>query len=671
MGSLPPVARLALVFCGGAALALLAGRPSLPALLAALIALAPIQASRGPTARLALVAAALAGLLAGALVSEQPVTPRPAPVTDAGWAERQREAVGVRIEALYGPRAPVVGALTLALREGMDPSLREAFARSGTAHLLAISGFHVGVIAGMVLVILGRVGVRRRWAGVGAAVTAWLYVALLGFPDAATRAAIILGAVAVSRARGRPAARWGGLAAALLALVVHDPERLASPGFQLSFAGAAGLVAWAAPLTRWMARWRWLPSEAASSVAAGIAATLATLPIVAWHFERVSLVGIPATLAATPLVVVALPGALASLMADRVYEPAGHFLAGGVGLILDLLAHLIRIVAAPEWASVWVPRGWVSVGCAGALLAPAVVRGTRGMSRRVVWTTGVVTGVVAWPGLLALQARGTVELVVVDVGQGDAVALRTPRGRWILVDAGPPWRGDPGAAPLIRALRRRGVRRLEALVLTHPDLDHIGGAPAVLGSFEVGAVLDPARAAAKADYLALLERAAAGGTPWGRAEEGQAWVLDGVEISVLHPPPPGASAVGGDTESNDASVVLTVRFGAFDALLTGDAPMAVERAVLDHVPRSLEVLKVGHHGSATSTAAELLAHAPPRVALVSVGRRNRYGHPAPAVLARLTAGAADVRRTDLEGTLRVIGRRDGSLHVHAEGPARR
>jgi competence protein ComEC len=399
-----------------------------------------------------------------------------------------------------------------------------------------------------------------------------------------------------------------------------------------------------------------------------VAATLATLPVVAWHFERISLVGIPATLASTPLVVVALPGALASLVADALHPAAGRFLAGGVGLLLGVLERVTRVAAAPEWASLWVPRTWVPVGflaawAGGALLTP---RGGGARVRRGVGSVAALAGLVVWPALLGLQGRGTVELVAIDVGQGDALALRTPRGRWVLVDAGPPRDGDAGGHPVVRALRRAGVTRLEVLVLTHPDLDHIGGAAAVLEAFPVGRVVDPGLAAGKEAYVEVLEAAVARGVPWQAVREGDRLDLDGVELLILSPPSQGTAE--GDTESNAASVVVAVRYGAFDALLTGDAPVAVERAILQGVSPSLEVLKVGHHGSGTSTDSLLLAHAHPRWALLSVGRGNRYGHPSPEVLARLRKSGVEIHRTDREGTLSITGRRNGEVRVAAERP---
>jgi competence protein ComEC len=279
-----------------------------------------------------------------------------------------------------------------------------------------------------------------------------------------------------------------------------------------------------------------------------------------------------------------------------------------------------------------------------------------------------VAAVVAWPLLQGLEQSGSLELLMLAVGQGDAVALRTPSGRWILVDAGPPGRtSDDGAHPAVRALRRRGVARLEMLVLTHPDLDHIGGAAAVLHSFTVGRVLDPGLPAGKGPFVEVLQAAAQEGVPWTVAVAGQRFDVDGVSLDVLYPrgAPTGAAAT-----ANDVSVVLRVRYGAFDALLTGDAPAAVERIIAPAI-QPIEVLKVGHHGSDTSTDSLLVLHARPQAALISVGRGNRYGHPSPAVVSRLERAGVALYRTDRQGTLRIRARRDGRFAVEAEGRARR
>jgi len=582
------------------------------------------------------------------------------------WPVRWRGVLVDRLERLYGERAPLVAALTLARREGMDRELGDAFARVGIAHLLAISGFHVGVVAGVLVALLMALGFDDRRASLGAVVGAWLYVGLIGFPDAACRAALILAAAALTRARGRPPARWGALGAALVVLLVLDPRRLASPGFQLSFAGAAGLVAWAGPLSRALqrvCRGR-LPRTVALAIAAGVAATVATLPVVAWHFERVSLVGIPVTLVATPLVALGLVGALGSLALDFVSHGIASALADGVGLLLGTLEVLARAAASLPWASVWTTRGSVVGGVAGVTVATWLARRPRigARARRSLTVSYLVAGVVAWPLLLSLHGLGTVEVLMIDVGQGDAIALRSPRGRWVLVDAGPPSDdGDARAHAVVRVLESRGVRRLEALVLTHPDLDHIGGAAAVLSSLGVGVVLDPGLPAGKEAFVGALELAADRHVPWRAARVGDRIDLDGLEVVVLHPDadlPP-------DAEANASSVVLRASWGRFDALLTGDAYKDVDRLVALTLHEPIEVLKVGHHGSDTSTDPTLLEAAHPALALISVGRSNRYGHPAPEVLDRLQGSGAEIHRTDREGTVSVLGRADGSWSVRS------
>jgi competence protein ComEC len=593
------------------------------------------------------------------------------PVQAVAWrAVRWRAALVERLHAQYGERGPLVAALILARKEGLDPELRDAFARSGIAHLLAISGFHVGVIAALLLALFRAVGFDRRQAPPLATVGTWVYVALIGFPDAASRAALIMALMVLARVRGRPAARTGPLAAAFLVLVVLDPGRLWGVGFQLSFAGALGLAVVARPIAVWLrpvSRGR-LPEGVVTAVAAGVSATMATLPVVAWHFERISIVGVPATLVAAPLVALAVPGALVGLALDFVAPTLGSGLAGGVDVLLAILEHGARALGSAGWTHVWVTRGGVrlvSVGLAAGLWLSRRPR-VHPRVRRLVTGGIVVAALLGWPLVLAVQGRGTLEIVVVDVGQGDAIAIRTPASRWILVDAGRSDRdGDAAAHPVVRALRRLGVRELEALILTHPDGDHIGGASAVLSNFRVGQIVDPGRVSGKESYVELLETAERDSIPWRTLSRGDRFEMDGVTFATLAP---GPGDIDGD--ANDASVVLLVRFGRFDALLTGDSPTSVEREFAPLLHGGLEVLKVGHHGSRTSTGPALLDAARPELALISVGRRNRYGHPAPVVLRRLRAAGIPIHRTDIEGTLTILARADGRFDLTADRSGR-
>jgi competence protein ComEC len=248
-----------------------------------------------------------------------------------------------------------------------------------------------------------------------------------------------------------------------------------------------------------------------------------------------------------------------------------------------------------------------------------------------------------------------------SVGQGDAIAIRTPRDRWILIDAGPAGNGfDAGRDVVVPFLRRRGVRSLEAFFLSHGDMDHVGGAPAVLAALDVRRVIEPGQPLGQAGYRAFLAAVAAAGVPWTAGRPGDTLRMDGVELAVLHP---SAAWLATELAANENSLIVHLRYRDFDLLLTGDAGLPAE-AVLDDLGR-YEVLKVGHHGSAGSTGPAFLARVAPRVAVIPVGRGNRYGHPAPDVLARLRAAGSVVARTDQDGTVTLTT--DGQYFAVASG----
>jgi len=236
-----------------------------------------------------------------------------------------------------------------------------------------------------------------------------------------------------------------------------------------------------------------------------------------------------------------------------------------------------------------------------------------------------------------------------NVGQGDAALIRTPAGRWILVDGGPADpRHDAGREVVLPFLVRHGVRRLAAVVLSHAHQDHVGGIPAVLEAVPADLILEPAEPVAEPRYVRMLELAEERGTPWRAGRAGDSLVIDGVMLRVLHP----------DTtwnhwreDLNDDSVVLLLRFGRFEAVLAGDLGVKAESLLLGRIG-PVDLLKVGHHGSAGSSGTAWLDELAPKAAVISVGR-NRYGHPAPSSLGRLAAHRVDVWRTDREGSVTV------------------
>lgn len=684
---------LTLAFCAGVALGQSQFVGSL-ALLFLLVVLRPRWPFHRPSHGLVTVAFILAaGALHGgatgrgeseAVARSAPVqavtaNPRVASASEAGrprgapgWRERAQEGISGRIAATFPQEAALVDALLLARRDGMDPGVRDAFTRTGAAHLLAISGFHVGVLAGWTLVLLRGFGASRRGAALGAAGFVWGYVALLGFPTSAVRAALLLSAAAAGRIRGRPVHALGSWGTALLMVAVFMPGSLERAGTQLSFAGALGLLVWAGPwgdgLARIVATVLGAPvgpsggsggASGASRAAVGLAraagasgaAQVATLPLAVWHFQRVAVLALPATLLVTPLITLALPGALLALTLSEVGLPGSALLAAGVEGLLWAARALLAVMAE-------VDPGWMLGPLSVALGTVAAVGAWRATAadRRRRWRPGLTGGVVLVvvalaPTLPVRIGASALRIHVLDVGQGDAIAIQGPEGRWILVDTGP-----GSGERLARELAVLGVRRLDLLVLSHPDLDHIGGAPYLLGNLPVGAVMGGGGVRGTRVFAEAAEAAAARGVPWRTVRAGEEWRLGALTLSIHHP----TGTEPANTPPNERSVVFTLRWGEFDALFTGDVSEAVELEILPRLG-PVELLKVGHHGSRTSTARALLRRVRPELSVISVGRRNRFGHPAPEVLSRLSNQGSPVMRTDLLGRITVVARRDGSF----------
>jgi competence protein ComEC len=276
----------------------------------------------------------------------------------------------------------------------------------------------------------------------------------------------------------------------------------------------------------------------------------------------------------------------------------------------------------------------------------------RESARRAGWTATAALwiGLVRAPLLGATDGDGSLTLHFLDVGQGDAAALRTPAGHWVLVDAGPAGEGaDAGRRVVAPFLQRHGVRSLALAVVSHAHADHLGGLPSVMARIRTGLVVEPAATVSDPRYTGFLERLLADGVPWHPAREGDQFVLDGVRFMVLHPAP-GWTHWGEDV--NEDSAVLLVEYGQFQAVFAGDAGFPAESAMAGRL-RPVDLLKVGHHGSRGSTGDAWLAALEPPVAVISLGR-NDYGHPAPATLERLRAHGVAVHRTDREGTVTVV-----------------
>jgi competence protein ComEC len=291
------------------------------------------------------------------------------------------------------------------------------------------------------------------------------------------------------------------------------------------------------------------------------------------------------------------------------------------------------------------PGAFAAAITAGALIVACQSRDPR---RALHVALGAALAAVLWP--VVMPGPGALQIHVIDVGQGDAIALRSPRGRWLLVDAGAGWQtGDAARFSILPILRRHGGDVVH-LVLTHPHLDHIGGARTILESTHVDTLWDSGYVEPSSEYVAVLRAAQTRKTVWRRASAGDSIAFDGVAVRVLGP---DSTWLKTRSNANDASVVLQVRYGEVTVLLTGDAEAEEEEWLVARYGVHLKstVLKLGHHGSATSTTGAFLQRVSPVAGVVSVGTGNRYRHPSPSVLQALDDAGVDVLRTDDLGTI--------------------
>jgi competence protein ComEC len=582
-------------------------------------------------------------------------------------AVRRRAQAGVKA-GLPRPEAALALGMVLGQDEDIAQGVQEEFQNSGLAHLLAVSGQNVMLLALLVLGVSAVLGIGLRARLLTALALVAIYVPLTGAGPSIQRAGVMGAAGLVAALSGRPASRWYALGLAAAATLALNPHAAAEPGWQLSFAAVAGLMALAPSWRRRLAA-EGLPGPVADVAAVTLAATIATAPLMALHFGSVSLASLPANLLAAP--------AVAPIMWLGMLAAAAGQLAPGLAMPLNalngpLLAYVewVAHVAAGAPLSALPVRIGGPLGLAGAYALPtAAAFGLREWWRRVaprraragprrmlaLAAATAVVAVAAGPPLLAAARGGASagprtrdELVVsfLDVGQGDATLLQRA-GAAILVDTGPP------DGPILRRLTAAGVRRLDVLVLTHAQADHEGAAFAVIRRFRPRLVLDGG-----AGWPVRVERSLPAWTAGvgGRridAEKGQSLSVGGMRVRVLWPPARGP-AFRPDGDPNQRAIVAHVAVGAFDLLLTADAESDVTGPLA--LPE-VEALKVAHHGSADPGLPTLLARLHARVAAIEVGRHNSYGHPAPSILAALRA-VPTVVRTDRDGTVRLRVRGD-------------
>ena len=589
------------------------------------------------------------------------------------------------------PQAGLAQALLLGIRSELPRTVKESFRTAGMSHLLAISGLHVGIVMALTLAAGSALAGRNNPGAIlVAGLVVWAYAVLSGLDPPVARAAIMGSLFLVQGLLGRGMRGLTALLLAGAAMLLIDPHLFGSLSFQLSFTAMAGVIlglplitaltaAVSAPLSgsqSGLARWGGYGlSLLIASVVISTTTTLATLPLVAWHFGEIPLMSVPATILAMPAMAAALLGAAATsfvgLLAPWLASPLGTLAWAPLAWLIWVADAMPPLLLTAPWLTVPVAAGWLGMTGLLAVLASSgrTRRAVAELRRRPRWRPaglpGLLAGAVPVAAIAALllfsqfasaKSDGLLHVYALDIGQGDAILIVTPEGQQMLVDGGPDAETTLAA---VSSLMPPGDRSLDVVAATHLDSDHVGGLLGALDRYRAGVVAhsgnSQAAAALHPQWAGVLRDRE---HPVAVIHAGHHIQLGRkVTLETLYPPPEGLPA-GVEKNANNGSLALRLEYGEVSFLLTGDIEADAERhlaAVAGDKLRA-DVLKVAHHGSRSSTTQSFLERVNPRSAVISAGRDNRYGHPHGDVMQRLESsiGAEQVFLTARDGTVEYI-----------------
>ena len=582
-----------------------------------------------------------------------------------------RRAIATNVGQWNPQSAAIVAAIVIGDRAGLDDDVQRRLQEAGTYHVIAISGGNIAILAGLLLGAFRRAGLLGRTAMLSAIVMLTGYGRLVGGGASVDRATLMAAVYFGARAFDQRTPPLNALAVVAGLIVAADPLAVADPAFLLTFGATLAIVLVMPAIATTAAERGTSMRILAAMLAASIAAEAVLFPIGAIVFSRVTFAGLGLNFLAVPLMGVAQIAGLAlvplAMLSTTLASGAGWIAhVGAAGLVWS--AQLVRLapvvtyrVAPPDPVVVIIYYGalagwWVS------LSRPRSSTGARGFSRALaLLATASALWILVDPRVLvAARGDGRLHVTFIDVGQGDAIFVRFPRGSTLLVDAGGLAFsssfdvGDRVVAPVIRDA---GFRRLDLVALTHGDPDHIGGAASIVGEFRPREVWEGIPVPRSPPLTTLRTLTESIGSRWANVYARDRTVVDDVEIVARHPE---VADWERQKVRNDDSLVLELRWRDVSVLLTGDIGREIERDLATAIPRArLRVMKVPHHGSLTSSSADFVTAMKPTVAVVSVGRGNHFGHPVPEVVARYRAVGAEIFRTD----------RDGAVTVETDGRA--
>ena len=627
------------------------------------------------------------------------------------WRTRVHSSIVAKIHQLWpAPQAALMDAMVLGEESFLGNATRTEYQRSGTYHVLVVSGVNLSILALAIFWTLRQFRVDPALAAIATVVVSFAYAFVVGVGPPVWRAALMLATYLGARLLYRERNMMNAIGAAALGILIADPHALFGASFQLTFLAVFIIAGIGSPIlerttlpyarglrllhgasydlhvapavAQFRIDLRLIAGRLARFIGNRLSLALPALVmrvaigfsellfisalmqaglalLMAYHFHRATTMGMPANLAVIPLTQVLMPAAAAAVGLGYISTALAKPAVWVSGLALEGIAGTVHWLGGAQLIGtsiadlrVAMPSlAMILASIAALMLAMLVARRSRLAASASV---ALLFGVAAWIGFVPSRPHlhaGVMEMTAIDVGQGDSILLVTPEGRALLIDAGglPQWMHsdfDLGEQVVSSYLWNRGIDRLDVVVITHPHADHLGGMPAVIANFH------PRELWLSIDkpvgeLAPIVAQAQRAGMKVSIKKEGDQFEYGGAHFHMLAP---GRDQITGSMRPNDDCLVFTATFGGTTALLEGDAERPVERRVVEEHPEAM-LLKVAHHGSASGTSADLLAAVHPRYAVISVGARNGYGHPRREVLERLEQAGVKTYRTDEEGAV--------------------
>ncbi|MFD1736636.1 DNA internalization-related competence protein ComEC/Rec2 [Bacillus salitolerans] len=562
-------------------------------------------------------------------------------------------------------------ALTFGSREELGVQTEEAFQQLGLIHLLAISGMHIGLLCAFIYYCGLRIGVTREKVIVILMILLPIYAILAGFAPSVVRAAIMCFlALLKLRFPSITLTTLDLISLAFLLMITVNPYYLFNVGFQLSFSVSLALILSSQYI---FSRTKGFISQLAM---VSIAATICSTPIILYHFYQFSVLSIPLNLFYVPMTsFFILPISFLSYFLQLLLPELNHLLIGPINECIQLLEDFVLTISKLDWQFIVLgrPSKWYLVLYSCSIFCLFVLLEKRGVSVKNVVLAIVPFTMITFIDWSTPYLNPYGEVTMMDVGQGDSLLIVYPYQKEVyLVDTGgtvsygnkEKWqeKSEPfsiGKDIIVSYLKSKGINKISKLILTHPDFDHIGESLTLLEYMKIYEVMIPDYHIPPPLEIDIINKAKKKGSKITVLSETDEWMVGTSQIRILNPS-------RSFTNVNDGSIVMMMKLGSYVWLLTGDIEKAAEDWIVNQYPNlKIDVLKIAHHGSKTSTSSAFLAHTNPNIALISSGKNNRYGHPSKEVITRLNDQNVTIFRTDQNGAIRYrfLEHRGGTFEV--------